>query len=157
MPNPPSRGEFPTPSGTALFRPSKLEYVKLEPGRLFLTTIRSHDQFNTTIYGLDDRYRGIDGGRRVIFMNAADIESRGLAGGQSVDITSYFADVERHVEGFTVVPYDIPIDCAAAYFPEANPLIPLTSVAKRSFTPTSKCVVISVAASDKSLDVDLRG
>ena len=148
MPNPPSRGDFPTALGKALFRSSKLEYTKLEPGRLFLTTIRSHDQFNTTIYGLDDRYRGIDGGRRVVFMNAADIESRGFAAGQSVDITSHFYDGERHVEGFTIVEYDIPVDCAAAYFPEANPLIPLKSFAKRSFTPTSKCVVISLRASE---------
>ncbi len=148
MPNPPNRGEFPTASGKALFRASQLEYTRLEPGRLFLTTIRSHDQFNTTIYGLDDRYRGIDGGRRVIFMNVADIADRGLVAGQIVDITSYFNGVERHVEGFTIVEYDIPVDCAAAYFPEANPLIPLKSVAKRSFTPTSKCVVVSVKASE---------
>ncbi|MGB5013333.1 MAG: FdhF/YdeP family oxidoreductase [Pyrinomonadaceae bacterium] len=147
MPNPPGRGEFPTPMGKALFRPSKLEYTKLESGKLFLTTIRSHDQFNTTIYGLDDRYRGIDGDRRVIFMNEADIAARGLRAGQLVDITSHFEDVERCVSGFAVVPYEIPVDCAAAYFPEANPLIPLKSVAKRSFTPTSKCVVISVRAS----------
>ena len=147
MPNPPNRGEFPTTTGKALFRPSKLEYAMLEPGRLFLTTIRSHDQFNTTIYGMDDRYRGIDGGRRVIFMNVADIAIRGFAAGQLVDITSHFDDGERNVNGFTIVPYDIPIDCAAAYFPEANPLIPLKSFAKRSFTPTSKCVVISVRAS----------
>ncbi|MBK7932158.1 MAG: FdhF/YdeP family oxidoreductase [Acidobacteria bacterium] len=147
MPNPPGRGEFPTPMGKALFRPSKLEYTKLESGKLFLTTIRSHDQFNTTIYGLDDRYRGIDGDRRVIFMNEADIAARGLRPGQLVDITSHFEDVERCVSGFAVVPYEIPVDCAAAYFPEANPLIPLKSVAKRSFTPTSKCVVISVRAS----------
>lgn len=148
MPNPPNHGEFPTPTGKALFRASILEYVTLDPGRMFLTTIRSHDQFNTTIYGLDDRYRGIDGGRRVVFMNAADIESRGFAAGQSVDITSHFYDGERHVEGFTIVEYDIPVDCAAAYFPEANPLIPLKSFAKRSFTPTSKCVVISLRASE---------
>jgi len=148
MPNPPNHGEFSTPTKKALFRASKLEYLKLEPGRMFLTTIRSHDQFNTTIYGMSDRYRGIDGGRRVVFMNSADIETRGLTPGQKVDITSYFEGVERHVEGFTIVPYEIPVDCAAAYFPEANPLIPLKSFAKRSFTPTSKCVVISVRASD---------
>ncbi len=146
MPNPPGSGEFPTPLRKALFRPSKLEYPTLEPGKLFLTTIRSHDQFNTTIYGLDDRYRGIDGGRRVIFMNEADIAARGLSAGQLVDITSHFEDLDRSVSGFAVVPYDIPVDCAAAYFPEANPLIPLKSFAKRSFTPTSKCVVISVRA-----------
>ena len=81
-------------------------------------------------------------------MNAADIEKYGLTPGQSVDITSYFGDREREVRGFTVVKYEIPVDCAAAYFPEANPLIPLESVAKRSFTPTSKCVIISVRASE---------
>lgn len=147
MPNPPNRGEFPTASGKALFRASPLEIVKLPPGRLFLTTIRSHDQFNTTIYGLDDRYRGIDGDRHVIFMNAKNIADLGLRAGQRVDITSYFVGTERHVYGFVVVPYAIPLDCAAAYFPDANPLIPLKSVAKRSFTPTSKCVIISVEAS----------
>ena len=84
----------------------------------------------------------------MIFMNAADIAARGLMAGHFVDITSHFEDVERCVSGFAVVPYDIPIDCAAAYFPEANPLIPLKSVAKRSFTPTSKCVVISVRSSE---------
>lgn len=148
MPNPPRERIFPTAAGKAMFKASRLNPIDLPPGRLMLTTIRSHDQFNTTIYGLDDRYRGIDGHRRVIFMNAADIEKYGLTPGQSVDITSYFGDREREVRGFTVVKYEIPVDCAAAYFPEANPLIPLGSVAKRSFTPTSKCVVISVRASE---------
>ncbi len=148
MPNPPRERKFSTAAGKALFKASRLNTIDLPPGRLMLTTIRSHDQFNTTIYGLDDRYRGIDGHRRVIFMNAADIEKYGLTPGQSVDITSYFGDREREVRGFTVVKYEIPVDCAAAYFPEANPLIPLESVAKRSFTPTSKCVVISVRASE---------
>ena len=148
MPNPPRERKFSTAAGKALFKASRLNTIDLPPGRLMLTTIRSHDQFNTTIYGLDDRYRGIDGHRRVIFMNAADIEKYGLTPGQSVDITSYFGDREREVRGFTVVKYEIPVDCAAAYFPEANPLIPLESVAKRSFTPTSKCVIISVRASE---------
>ena len=147
MPNPPREGVFPTAAGKALFKASPLNTIELPEGRLMLTTIRSHDQFNTTIYGLDDRYRGIDGHRKVIFMNRGDIEKHGLKPGQSVDITSYFEGVERHVYGFSVVPYEIPVDCAAAYFPEANPLIPLGSVAKRSFTPTSKCVIISVHAS----------
>ncbi|MEQ1646353.1 MAG: molybdopterin dinucleotide binding domain-containing protein, partial [Pyrinomonadaceae bacterium] len=144
MPNPPSEGRFTTPTGKALFQASKLSKVDLPPGHLFLTTIRSHDQFNTTIYALNDRYRGISGGRRVIFMNERNIADLGLIAGNLVDITSYFDDGERHVNGFSVVPYEIPKDCAAAYFPEANPLIPLGSIAKRSGTPTSKCVVISV-------------
>lgn len=147
MPNPPRARRFPTAAGKALFTASPLSTVELPPGRLMLTTIRSHDQFNTTIYGLDDRYRGIDGHRRVIFLNRGDIEKYGLKPGQNVDITSHFEGVERHVSGFSVVPYEIPADCAAAYFPEANPLIPLGSVAKRSCTPTSKCVIISVQAS----------
>lgn len=147
MPNPPRESVFPTAAGKALFKAGPLNTIELPEGRLMLTTIRSHDQFNTTIYGLDDRYRGIDGHRKVIFMNRGDIEKHGLKPGQSVDITSYFEGVERHVYGFSVVPYEIPVDCAAAYFPEANPLVPLGSVAKRSFTPTSKCVIISVHAS----------
>ncbi len=147
MPNPPNERRFPTATGKAVFTASGMNKIDLPAGRLLLTTIRSHDQFNTTIYGLDDRYRGIDGDRHVIFVNAADIKANDLRAGQSVDITSYFEDGERHVRGFTVVEYEIPRGCAAAYFPEANPLIPLGSVAKRSFTPTSKCVVISLKAS----------
>lgn len=147
MPNPPNHGEFPTATGKALFKAHPLNKVDLPAGKLFLTTIRSHDQFNTTIYGLDDRYRGIDGDRHVIFMNAGNIADLGLGAGQRVDITSHFEDGERHIRGFVVVPYKIPIDCCAAYFPEANPLIPLGSVAKRSGTPTSKCVMVSVRPS----------
>ncbi len=147
MPNPPNHGEFPTATGKALFKAHPLSTIDLPPGKLFLTTIRSHDQFNTTIYGLDDRYRGIDGDRHVIFMNDRNIADLGLEAGQKVDITSHFEDGERRVSGFTVVPYKIPADCCAAYFPEANPLIPLGSVAKRSGTPTSKCVIVSVRPS----------
>lgn len=147
MPSPPREGEFKTPSGKALFRCGALEKITLNDGQLMLTTIRSHDQFNTTIYGSSDRYRGIEGGRRVIFMNAKNIDALGLSAGQAVDITSYFNDGERYVRDFTVVSYDIPLDCCAAYFPEANPLVPLGSFAKRSNTPTSKCVIVSVAPS----------
>jgi len=144
LPNPPRDGIFPNAEGTALFKSHPLEYVKVPAGRMLMTTIRSHDQFNTTIYGLDDRYRGIDGGRRVIFMNEADIAELGLSAGQPVDITSYWDDGERQVREFAVVPYKIPRGCCAAYFPEANPLVPLGSHARRSFTPTSKCIVVSV-------------
>ncbi len=147
MPNPPRDGKFITPSGKAMFKSGVLEKIELSPGRLLMTTIRSHDQFNTTIYGFKDRYRGIDGGRRVIFMNEQNIADLSLRAGQSVDITSYFEDGERTADAFTIVPYNIPLDCCATYFPEANPLIPLRSVARRSNTPTSKCVVVSVKAS----------
>lgn len=144
MPNPPNEGEFPTASGRAQFKASKLERTDLKEGQLLLATIRSHNQFNTTIYGLTDRYRGIHNERRVVFLNPDDIEAQGLKTGQVVDLTSHFDDGERHVYRFIVVPYPIPKGCAAAYFPEANPLVPLGSFAKKSETPTSKSVVISI-------------
>jgi molybdopterin-dependent oxidoreductase alpha subunit len=144
LPCPPGEREFPTASGKARFTVHPLETITVPDGHLLMTTIRSHDQFNTTIYGLDDRYRGIDGGRRVIFMNESDIAELSLAAGEKVDITSHWGDGERHAASFTVVTYAIPAGCVAAYFPEANPLVPLGSVARRSFTPTSKCVVVSV-------------
>jgi molybdopterin-dependent oxidoreductase alpha subunit len=144
LPNPPRERRFATQSGKAKFRASNLETTSVPEGRLLLTTIRSHGQFNTTIYGLHDRYRGIEGGRRVIFMNDADIEALGLTAAQMVDLTSHFEDGERHASGFAVVPYSIPRGCAAAYFPEANPLVPLASHADRSSTPTSKSIEISI-------------
>lgn len=148
MPNPPNHGEFPTPSGRALFKASKLEQIDLPPGRLLLTTIRSHDQFNTTVYDLNDRYRGIHGSRRVILMNEKNITDLGLHTGQLVDITSHWEDGERRIRNFNVVRYPIALDCCATYFPEANPLVPLGSFAKRSFTPTSKCVIVSIRAAE---------
>ena len=144
LPNSPREGNFDTESGKARFVSGELEKFEVAPGRLLLTTIRSHDQFNTTIYGFDDRYRGVRGGRRVIFMNVEDINAMKLRAGQVVDLTSHFEDVERHAPRFIVVPYPIPRQCAAAYFPEANPLVPLKSKADRSDTPTSKSIVISI-------------
>jgi molybdopterin-dependent oxidoreductase alpha subunit len=149
LPNPPREGRFTTESGKARFKSSGLEKTTLEKGRLLLTTIRSHNQFNTTIYDLDDRYRGIEGERRVVLLNPDDIAEQGLKTGQVVDLTSHFVDGERHAHGFIVVPYPIPRDCAAAYFPEANPLVPLASTADRSSTPTSKSIVISVQPRDE--------
>jgi molybdopterin-dependent oxidoreductase alpha subunit len=144
MPNPPHEGRFATDSGRAEFGTSVLEPLVLGPGQLLLTTIRSHNQFNTTIHGLSDRYRGIEGSRRVILLNQYDIDRLGLEKGQVVDLTSHFADGERYAYKFIVVPYPIPRDCAAAYFPEANPLVPLRSVADDSQTPTSKSIVITL-------------
>ncbi|HVF30429.1 MAG TPA: FdhF/YdeP family oxidoreductase [Pyrinomonadaceae bacterium] len=149
LPNPPHEGRFSTPNGKAQFKASTLAPSPLAEGRLLLTTIRSHSQFNTTIYAMDDRYRGIDGDRRVVFMNADDISEMGLSAGQIVDLTSHFDDGERKAERFAVVPYPIPRQCAAAYFPEANPLVPLASYADRSGTPTSKSIVISIRARDE--------
>ncbi|MEP7149396.1 MAG: FdhF/YdeP family oxidoreductase [Acidobacteriota bacterium] len=147
--NPPREGLFDTPAGKAQFNTSTLETTSLPPGRLLLTTIRSHNQFNTTIYDLSDRYRGIKGERRVIFMNVGDIAERELKAGQVVDLTSHFDDGERHADRFIVIPYPIPRGCSAAYFPETNPLVPLGSKADRSDTPTSKAIVISIQPRDE--------
>jgi anaerobic selenocysteine-containing dehydrogenase len=160
LPNPPREGKFPNSAGKALFNAAPLEKIDIEPGQLLMTTIRSHDQFNTTIYGLSDRYRGIDGNRRVIFMNRTNMDELGLVAGQVVNITSYFEDHRRHAENFVVVPYHIPVDCTATYFPEGNALVPLNSFARFSRTPTSKCVVISLEPTGQragEFDVDVAG
>jgi len=134
---------FPTPSGRALITVNALEPVVCPPGRLLLQTIRSHDQFNTTIYGLDDRYRGIHNGRRVVFVNPDDLRDLGVADGDCVDLHSEWSDgVERMVEQFRVVSFPTARGCAAAYYPEANGLVPLDSTAERSNTPTSKSIVV---------------
>jgi molybdopterin-dependent oxidoreductase alpha subunit len=144
LPNPPRAGEFPNDAGKALFKSSALARVEIEPGQLLMTTIRAHDQFNTTVYKQNDRYRGIKGSRRIIFMNEADIAERNLQNGQAVDLTSHFEDVERRAENFTVVAYPIPKSCAATYFPETNVLVPVDSVAEKSNCPTSKLTIITV-------------
>jgi molybdopterin-dependent oxidoreductase alpha subunit len=145
LPNGPRDGrKFATPTGKAIFTVHTIPQEMLEPGQLIMMTIRTHDQFNTTIYGLDDRYRGIYNGRRVVFMNAEDIAERGLVQGQIVDLTSHFQGEERVAPRFMVAPYPIPRGCTATYFPEANVLVPVGSVAEISNTPTSKFVVITV-------------
>jgi anaerobic selenocysteine-containing dehydrogenase len=115
------------------------------PGEYVMMTIRTHDQFNTTVYGLDDRYRGVFGGRRVVFMHEADIAAAGLQQGQRVDLFNHHGGVKRVARGFMVAPYRIPRGCVATYFPEANVLVPIGSVAARSNTPTSKYVIVTVA------------
>lgn len=135
---------FPTSTGKANFTVHPLPNIPLQPGQLLMMTIRSHDQYNTTIYGLDDRYRGVKSGRRVVFMNQTDMDERGLAKGHLVDLVSHYQDQTRKAEQFTVIPYPIPRTCVATYFPEANVLIPIDSVADKSNTPTSKSIVITV-------------
>lgn len=147
LPNGPREGRFTTPSGKAHFTVHEMSRLELQPGQLLMMTIRTHDQYNTTVYGLDDRYRGIHQGRRVVMLNAEDMKDLGLTAGQSVDLTSHFEGQRREAPRFVVVPYDIPRRCAATYFPEANVLVPLDSVAEKSGTPTSKSVVISLAPS----------
>jgi molybdopterin-dependent oxidoreductase alpha subunit len=113
---------------------------------LVMMTTRSHDQYNTTIYGLDDRYRGVFGLRRVVFINAADRARLGFAEGERVDITSVWEDgVTRHAKDFLLVDYDIPTGCLGAYYPETNPLVPLESIGDRSGTPTSKSIPVLLA------------
>jgi molybdopterin-dependent oxidoreductase alpha subunit len=139
--------EFPTSTGKANFAVNPLEWVPVPEGRLVLQTMRSHDQYNTTIYGLDDRYRGVKGGRRVVFVNPADIERFGLAEGDRVDLVSEFTNSdgelqERRAKDFRVVGYSTPQGNAAAYYPETNSLVPLDHTAARSNTPVSKAIVI---------------
>jgi molybdopterin-dependent oxidoreductase alpha subunit len=152
LPHPPRDArEFPTTTGKANFAVYPLEWVPVPPGRLVLQTLRSHDQYNTTIYGLDDRYRGVKGGRRVVFVNPADVASMGLADGARVDLISEFTDAagnveERHAKDFLVVPYPTPVGNAASYYPETNPLVPLDHTADKSNTPVSKAIVIRLEA-----------
>ncbi|GAA3858399.1 FdhF/YdeP family oxidoreductase [Saccharothrix violaceirubra] len=136
-----------TRSGKAHFSAHELEVLKVPTGRLLLQTLRSHDQYNTTIYGLDDRYRGVKDGRRVVFVSPADLDELDLLDGHYVDLVSEWPDdptgiVERRAERFRVVAYPTARGCAAAYFPEANPLVPLDSTADVSGTPTSKSIVV---------------
>jgi len=125
-----------------------LPVLSVPEGRLVLQTLRSHDQFNTTVYGLNDRYRGISSGRRVVFVSQADLDELGFADGEVVDLVSEWAPhpgdpiSERRAEAFRLIAYPQPKGCAAAYYPETNPLVPLDSVAEGSNTPTSKWVII---------------
>jgi molybdopterin-dependent oxidoreductase alpha subunit len=143
MPRPPHDSlTFGTESGKAHFTVNPVTAVAVPPGHLLLQTIRSHDQFNTTVYGLNDRYRGVHGGRRVVFVAAKDLAEFGLVDGDLVDLVSVWSDGERRAPAFRIVEYPTPAGCAAAYFPEANVLIPLDSTADTSNTPTSKSVII---------------
>ena len=156
LPNGPRERKFTTENGKANFTATTLEKYPLEPDQLVLMTVRSHDQFNTTIYEYNDRYRGIYNERRVLFMNAADMADRGIKAKDLIDITSHYKGEQRRVEKFVAVPYDIPKGNVSAYFPEANPLIPIGSVAKISNTPTSKYVVVTVVPTAVNNDVRIK-
>ncbi|MFZ3556808.1 MULTISPECIES: FdhF/YdeP family oxidoreductase [unclassified Streptomyces] len=139
---------FPTTTGKANFTAAPVEYPRVPEGRLLLQTLRSHDQYNTTIYGLDDRYRGIRNGRRVVLVNADDAKDLDLAEGSYVDLVSEWSDgVERRAPGFRVVHYPTARGCAAAYYPETNVLVPLDATADTSNTPASKSVVVRLEQS----------
>jgi molybdopterin-dependent oxidoreductase alpha subunit len=148
LPNPPRDSRsFTTPDGKAHFICHELPDVSIASDRFVMMTIRSHDQYNTTIYDLHDRYRGIHGNRRVVLMNASDMTERGWKSRHLVDIVSHHEGVERRSDGWQLVAYDIPRGNIATYFPEANVLVPLTSTAAKSNTPTSKWVVCSLLES----------
>src|SRR5690606_16759166 len=144
LPNSARAGDFSRlPGGRAVMTPVGLpETPDLPDGALTMMTVRSHDQFNTTIYGTDDRYRGVRRERRVVFVNPDDAAGLGLAGGDVVDIVGIADGGARRAERFQVVPYDLPRGCCATYFPEANVLVPVDVTAHGSNTPASKAVAV---------------
>ena len=144
LPNSAKKLNFQHIGGKAKFTQSMHEPIALAENQLLLMTLRSHDQFNTTIYGMDDRYRGIYGERRVIFLNKEDMQAQSITEEQPLDITSHFEGKTRTAHNFLAVTYPIPRGCAAAYFPEANVLIPINSKADKSNTPTSKSIIITL-------------
>ncbi len=144
LPNGPRVGVFTTPSKKAHFTVHDIPKNTLKEDQFLLSTVRSHDQYNTTIYSDNDRYRGIKNGRRVAMMNPKDMGALGLNAGDLIDIESKYDDVIRRAENFSVVPYEVPRKSIFSYFPEANILIPIHLKAEKSNTPASKCVRVSV-------------
>lgn len=144
LPNSNREMRFNTPSGRARFHAAPLSFPRIARDEYLMMTIRSHDQFNTTIYGLDDRYRGVFNERRVVLMNSADIARENLKAGDVVDLCNHSDGVERVARNFIVVAYPIPERCVATYFPETNVLVPISCVAERSNTPVSKAVVLTL-------------
>ena len=144
LPNGPRDGPtWKTPSGSAEFISNELSTIDNGEGYVMMT-IRSHDQYNTTIYGMDDRYRGVYKARRIVLMNPVDMQNESIEASEEIDLVSKFSGIERYAERWKVVPYSIPRGNIATYFPEANVLIPLDSVADSSNTPTSKSVVVNI-------------
>ncbi len=136
-------GFFMTPIKDVYFDQEYAYAAQFKDQTYTLMTMRSHDQYNTTIYGLDDRYRGVFGQRRVLFMNNDDMQAAGLAADQWVDIESIYPDqVKRVVQSFRIVPYNIPRGSLAAYYPETNPLVALSSHDKRAMIPASKSIPV---------------
>lgn len=144
LPNGPREGTFTTANAKANFTTSDVTFIKLQPDELMMQTLRSHDQFNTTIYGLNDRYRGVYNERRVIFMNENDIQRLGFNDRDLVDLYNYHDGVERVAHKFIIIAFSIPEQCTATYFPETNVLVPINSTADKSNTPTSKMVIIKL-------------
>jgi len=133
------------PGGKAQFSTCDIPQHDIPEGGFVLMTVRSHDQFNTTIYGLDDRYRGVYNERRVVFMNPEDMMERQLKKQDVIHLTSAYDGIERKATHFLVIPYKIPRGNLAAYFPETNVLVPYNHFAKKSNTPISKSIIVTVA------------
>jgi len=150
LPNGARQRVFRTSSGKARLTVCPIPKHDLGPDEYLLTTMRSHDQFNSTIYGLNDRYRGVFDGRRVIFLNPLDMEARNLRAGQVVDIYSHFEGEVRKAPRFAIVPYAIARRSAATYYPETNVLIPIRSVAAKSNQPACKCMRITLSPADSA-------
>lgn len=148
LPNAARDNQYNTDIGRAKFTVNAIPPRDVQPGELVMMTIRSHDQFNTTVYNLNDRYRGVYNERRVIFMNRQDMKERRLVGRDVVDIASHFNGETRHARRFIVIPYEIPAGNCATYFPEANVLVPIGSTSKKSNQPTSKYVRVTVRRAD---------
>jgi anaerobic selenocysteine-containing dehydrogenase len=144
LPNSAREGRFNTFDGKAHLNAANVTFHPIADDELMMMTVRSHDQFNTTIYGLNDRYRGVFNERRVIFMNAKDIAKHGFKNGEVVDLFNYYDGVERVARKFIIIEFNIPEGCTATYFPETNVLVPINSVADKSNTPTSKMIVLKV-------------
>jgi len=146
LPNGSRTGNFTTLNKKANFTVNKLRDISLESDDYIMMTTRSHDQFNTTIYGLDDRYRGIYNGRMVVFMNPDDVKQNHLKKGDKVTLYNNYDNIKREVAGFSVVPYSIPKGCVATYYPESNPLVPINLIAHLSHTPSSKSIKVKIKA-----------
>jgi molybdopterin-dependent oxidoreductase alpha subunit len=144
LPNGPRNRRFDTPDGKAHFTVSPLSIHQLGTDEYLMMTVRSHDQYNTTIYGMHDRYRGIHNERRIVMMNENDMAKAGLTAGAKVDLTSEYDGEIRHARLFQVVPYPIPAGNICTYFPETNSLVPITRTARGSNTPISKSVRVKV-------------
>jgi len=145
LPNNARAGDFSKlPNGRAQFSINSLAQHDLKEDEFVLMTIRSHDQFNTTIYDMNDRYRGVYGERRVVFMNSDDMKNRDIKKEQVIDVTSNYNGKIRRAEKFKVIPYNIPRGNMAAYFPETNVLVPIDEFARKSNTPISKSIVVQV-------------
>ena len=144
LPNGPRERRFDTATGKARFSATRIDERTLAPGEFLMTTVRSHDQYNTTVYGLHDRYRGIHNERRVVLMHPDDIAEIGAVAEQVVDVTSEYAGTERRARTFRLVPYSIPRGCVAMYFPEANVLVPSEVTARGSNCPISKSVRVRI-------------